>query len=133
MGGQGSDVGVVRLPGIVGGGSSQHLHLLLLEATLRELPTAKGSRLESSSHGINDRMKSLTKGHVTTSPISYRSRQFVEATDFDGVEDDRDSLLSLRELRSEINDARLESLDRSFEDPDHPPLGTRLDRSLRGY
>jgi len=25
------DVGVVRLPGIVGGGSSQHLHLLLLE------------------------------------------------------------------------------------------------------
>lgn len=92
-----------------------------------------GSYLESSSHGINDRMKSLTKGHVTTSPISYRSRQFVEATDFDDVEDDRDSLLSLRELRSEINDARLESLDRSFEDPDHPPLGTRLDRSLRGY
>ena len=28
-----------------------------------------GSYLESSSHGINDRMKSLTKGHVTTSPI----------------------------------------------------------------
>ena len=30
--------------------------------------------------------------------------------------------------RSEINDARLESLDRSFEDPEHPTLGTRLDR-----
>eukprot|EP00435_Cladocopium_sp_Y103_P067979 s47_g30.t2 len=40
-----TDVGVVRLPGIVGGGSPQHLHLLLLEATLWELPTAKGSRL----------------------------------------------------------------------------------------
>ncbi|KXJ12580.1 uncharacterized protein LOC110241910 [Exaiptasia diaphana] len=46
---------------------------------------------------------------------------------------DDDSLLSLQELRSEINSARLESLDRSFEDPSHPALGTRLDRSLRRY
>ena len=28
-----------------------------------------GSYLESLSHGINDRMKSLTKGHATTSPM----------------------------------------------------------------
>ena len=28
---RGTDVGAVRLPGIVGGGSPQHLHLLLLE------------------------------------------------------------------------------------------------------
>lgn len=36
--------------------------------------------------------------------------------------------LFISDFRSEINDARLESLDRSFEDPQHPTLGTRLDR-----
>ena len=36
--------------------------------------------------------------------------------------------LFVSDFRSEINDARLESLDRSFEDPEHPTLGTRLDR-----
>ena len=36
--------------------------------------------------------------------------------------------LFVSDFRSEINDARLESLDRSFEDPQHPTLGTRLDR-----
>ena len=36
--------------------------------------------------------------------------------------------LFVSDFRSEINDARLESLDRSFEDPENPTLGTRLDR-----
>ena len=30
--------------------------------------------------------------------------------------------------RSEIDDARQEALNRSFEDPEHPSLGVRLDR-----
>ena len=40
----------------------------------------------------------------------------------------KSTFLLLPYFRSEINDARLESLDRSFEDPEHPTLGTRLDR-----
>lgn len=91
-----------------------------------------GSYLGSSRPEVDDRIDSIPRRH--TSPISpYRSRKLLEAPYFDDDDDDTDSLLSLQELRSEINDARLESLDRSFEDPDHPTLGTRLDRSLRGY
>lgn len=81
-----------------------------------------GSYLSSSSRDIGDRTRRYT------SPVpSYRSRKLVELSDSED-DDDTDSLLSLQELRSEINDARLESLDRSFEDPEHPTLGTRLDR-----
>lgn len=89
-----------------------------------------GSYLSSSSRDINDRVDSLVRRH--TSPVPpYRSRKLIEMSDSE--DEDTDSMLSLQELRSEINDARLESLDRSFEDPEHPTLGTRLDRSLRGY
>lgn len=92
-------------------------------------PSGYGSYLAPSSQEIQDRVDRLVRRH---SPVpAYSSRSFVEMSDSE--DDDNDSLLSLQELRSEINDARLESLDRSFEDPEHPTLGTRLDRSLRGY
>jgi len=92
-------------------------------------PHGYGSYIAPSSQEIQDRVDRLVRRH---SPVpAYSSRSFVEMSDSE--DDDHDSLLSLQELRSEINDARLESLDRSFEDPEHPTLGTRLDRSLRGY
>ncbi|XP_032234711.2 spermatogenesis-associated protein 6 isoform X2 [Nematostella vectensis] len=82
------------------------------------------ARVSSPSEEIHDRVERIIRKH---SPLPV-SRSYVEESDSDD-----DSLLSLQELRSEINSARLESLDRSFEDPDHPSLGTRLDRSLRGF
>lgn len=91
-------------------------------------PDGYGSYLSSTSPEIHDRVDRSIRRR---SPVpTYTSKRFVELSD---SEDDNDSLLSLQELRSEINGARLESLDRSFEDPEHPTLGTRLDRSLRGY
>ncbi|XP_031561158.1 uncharacterized protein LOC116297134 isoform X2 [Actinia tenebrosa] len=73
---------------------------------------------------IHERVERIIRRH--SPKPAYRS--YIEMSDSDD-----DSLLSLQELRSEIDSARMESLDRSFEDPDHPTLGTRLDRSLQRY
>ncbi|CAB4015972.1 Hypothetical predicted protein [Paramuricea clavata] len=78
---------------------------------------------DSSSHSdeMHERVKKLLQ------KTKVYSNGYSTASD---SESDHDSLFSLQELRSEIDDARQEALDRSFEDPQRPSLGVRLDRSL---
>ncbi|XP_073228084.1 spermatogenesis-associated protein 6-like isoform X1 [Porites lutea] len=105
---------------------------VLNESKAYSEPIPRSRRIFPRENGYGSFLSSPNRESLMTryaSPVpSYRSRQLPEMSDSD--EDDTDSMLSLQELRSEINDARLESLDRSFEDPEHPTLGTRLDRSI---
>ncbi|XP_028413074.1 spermatogenesis-associated protein 6-like isoform X2 [Dendronephthya gigantea] len=75
----------------------------------------------SNSDEMHERVKKLlAKTKVYSNGYSSSS----------DVDSDQDSLFSLQELRSEIDDAREEALNRSYDDPENPSLGVRLDRSI---